>query len=112
DHLAGSLSADVEGQLRQHLEDCKGCRTELSDLRALWNDLAEAPVPQMAGSRIRAVVLEAATDLATHTWKWMFDMKHILKAFAAILVLAALAAGASLLLGRKTTTPSDSVDAL
>jgi protein-disulfide isomerase len=110
EHLTGKLPADSEKRVQQHLADCLGCRTELEDLRTLWNDLGDTPVPEMQVSRLRATVLQAASTTVTPLG-WRFEMKHILKAVAAILVLAALAAGAGLLLTRRTSTPAANVDA-
>jgi protein-disulfide isomerase len=109
DHLVGHLPEDSEERVQQHLAECLSCRAELLELKALWNDLGDTPVPQMEVSRLRATVLQAASTTVTPSG-WRFDMRHILKALAAIVVLAALATGATLLLSKRATFPAANVD--
>lgn len=99
--LAGSLT-EAESRLQEHLVECSHCREEFADLKAIWANLAQAEVPLMELSRVRTVVLDAAQTIRTPTLlKWRFDMRQLLKAFAAILVVAALATGTSLLLVKR-----------
>jgi protein-disulfide isomerase len=61
-------------------------------------------VPQMERLDIRTRVLAAAAAPGWNLFKWRLEMKEVVKAAAIIVIVAGLAAGASLFLGRRPET--------
>ena len=109
DKLAGTLGAGSESGLRLHLAECAACRAELAEMESLWANLGQIPAPRMDASGVRRTVLGAAGVSGWRLFGRRFTMKEALRAAAVIVVVASLAAGASLWLGRRTeSVPSDS----
>jgi protein-disulfide isomerase len=109
DKLAGTLSSSSEPQLREHLAGCAACCEELLELESLWVNLGQIPAPQMDASGVRRAVLDGSGVSGWRIFGRRFTMKEALRAAAVIVVVASLAAGASLWFGRHTESlPSDS----
>jgi protein-disulfide isomerase len=109
DKLAGTLAAASEPRLREHLEECAACRDELAELESIWANLGQIPAPLMDAANVRLAVLGAAGVSGWRFFGRRFTMKEALRAVAVIVVVASLAAGASLWLGRRSeSVPSGS----
>jgi protein-disulfide isomerase len=104
DKLSGALTAAEESQLQEHLAQCAACRDEWAELGSIWADMEHVRVPQMERFDIRMRVLAAAAAPGWNLFKWRLDMREIVKAAAIIVIVAGLAAGASLYLGIHTET--------
>jgi protein-disulfide isomerase len=104
DKLSGTLTADGESRLQEHLAQCSACRDEYADLGNIWADMEHIRVPQMERRDIRANVLAAAAAPGWNLFRWRLDMREVVKAAAVIVIVAGIAAGASLFLGSRTET--------
>ena len=118
EYLAGTLATPVD--VRDHLDVCVSCRTEFEELRNLWGELGDIPVPASDSSATRLAVDAALAALKTEmhpnrtveaapsTWlppgitNRRKDMRPTIRAIFVIIVVATLAAGAGLLLHRET----------
>jgi len=112
DELAGTLAASAEAQLKEHLTKCSACRDELLEMERIWAGLGTISVPPMEASNVRRALLDAAT---VPNWRFFgrrFTMKEALRAAAVIVVVAGLAAGASLWLGRRAESLSSDSNAV
>src|SRR4030095_858385 len=69
-------------------------------------ELGSIPTPPMQAARVRTAVLEAAGPVEYHFGLRRWDMRRVLIATAFILILAGLAAGASLWLSERTEKDS------
>jgi protein-disulfide isomerase len=101
DKLARTLAADAESQLGEHLAKCSVCRDEFAEMERIWAGLGTIAVPPMEASNVRRAVLGAASVSGWRFFGRRFTMKEALRAAAVIVVVASLAAGASLWLGRR-----------
>jgi protein-disulfide isomerase len=109
DKLAGTFAAASEPRLREHLAECLACRDEFAELESLWASLGQVPVPRMDASTVRRAVLGSVEVSGWRFFGRRFTMKEALRAAAVIVVVASLAAGASLWLGRRAeSVPSGS----
>jgi protein-disulfide isomerase len=109
DKLARALAADTESRLGEHLAECSACRDELLEMERIWAGLGTIAVPPMEASNARRAVLGAANVPGWRFFGRRFTMREALRAAAVIVVVASLAAGASLWLGRRTESlPTDS----
>jgi len=106
DKLAGTLAASAEARLRDHLAECSLCRDEFVEMESIWAGLGTIAVPPMDPSAVRAAVLDSARVSGWRLFGRRFTMKEALRAAAIIVVVASLAAGASLWLGRRTESLS------
>jgi protein-disulfide isomerase len=102
DKLSGALTAAEESRLQEHLAQCAACRDEWAELGSIWADMEHIRVPQMEHIDIRMNVLAAAAAPGWNLFRWRLDMREIVKAAAIIVIVAGLAAGASLFLGKRT----------
>lgn len=109
DKLTGTLSAGAEARLREHLAGCAVCREELAQMEDIWSTLGWIPVPRMQSSGVRRTVLNAAEGSGVGFFGRKFTMREALRAAAVIVVVASLAAGAGLWLGRHRETDSDTI---
>jgi len=108
DRLAGTLDKAIEADLFEHLQACPNCRSELAEIQSIWAELGNIPTPPMQASRVKAAVLEAAGPMEYRFGLRRWEMRRVLKATAIILILAGLAAGASLWLTERTEQDSAS----
>jgi protein-disulfide isomerase len=108
DRLAGTLDKAIEAGVREHLQECPMCRSELEGIQSIWAEMASIPTPLMQASRVRSVVLEAAGPTQYQFVLRRWNMRSVLKATAIILILAGLAAGASLWLGKRPESRPES----
>jgi protein-disulfide isomerase len=108
DHLAGTLDKAIETELSEHLNKCTDCRRDLAEVQSIWAELESVPAPPMEMSKVRAAVLEAAGPMKYRFDLRRWEMRRVLKATAIILILAGLAAGASLWLSERTEKDSGS----
>jgi protein-disulfide isomerase len=106
DKLAGTLAASLEARLRNHLDECSVCRDEFVEMERIWAGLGTIAVPPMDVSTVRSAVLAAASVSGWRLFGRRFTMKEALRAAATIVVVAGLAAGASLWLGRRAESLS------
>jgi protein-disulfide isomerase len=104
DKLSGALTTARESLLQEHLAGCAVCRDEYAELGNIWADMEQIRVPQMERLDMRVNVLAAAAAPGWNLLKWRLDMREVVKAAAVIVIVAGLAAGASLFLGRRTET--------
>jgi protein-disulfide isomerase len=104
DKLSGTLTAADESGFQEHLEQCSVCRDEYAHLGNIWADMEHIRVPQMERRDIRANVLAAAAAPGWNLFRWRLDMREVVKAAAVIVIVAGIAAGASLFLGSRTET--------
>jgi protein-disulfide isomerase len=104
DKVSGALTAAGDSRLTEHLEQCAACRDECAALGSTWADMGHIRVPQMERLDIRTRVLTAAAAPGWNLFKWRLDMRDVVKAAAIIVLVAGLAAGASLILGRRSET--------
>jgi len=102
DKLAGTLAAVSEPRLREHLAECAACRDELAELESIWANLGQIPAPRMDAANVRRAVLSAAGVSGWRLFGRRFTVKEAFRAVAVIVVIAGLAAGASLWLGRRS----------
>jgi hypothetical protein len=83
------------------------CREELAELEGMWQDLGQIPVPPLQASSLRNAVLGAAEHSGERIPARRFTMKLALRAAAVIIVVAGLAAGASLWFSRQNASIPD-----
>jgi protein-disulfide isomerase len=107
DKLAGALSPEVDARICEHLAECSVCREELAELEGMWQDLGQIPVPPLQASSLRNAVLGAAEHSGERIPARRFTMKLALRAAAVIIVVAGLAAGASLWFSRQNASIPD-----
>jgi protein-disulfide isomerase len=112
DYLGETLPRTVERELKEHLVDCSSCRSELNELRDLWTDLGEVPVPAFDDSTARAAVAATISDIGRQPLskppsRRRFEMREALKAAAIVVVLAGLAAGATMVLRQEPAPKKD-----
>jgi protein-disulfide isomerase len=107
DKLAGALSPEVDARIREHLAECSVCRQELAELEGIWQDLGQISVPPLQASSLRNAVLGAAEHSGERIPARRFTMKLALRAAAIIIVVAGLAAGASLWFSRQNASIPD-----
>jgi len=101
DKLAGTLVPASEARVREHLAECSACRDEFAELEGIWSGLGKIPVSAMDTSNVRRTVLDAARVPGWRFFGRRFTMKEVLRAAAILIVMAGLAAGGSLWLGRR-----------
>jgi protein-disulfide isomerase len=116
EYLSGMLV--MPAGVMDHLNGCTSCRTQFEELRNLWSELGNIPVPASDSSATRLAVAAAvaalktevhqnATEAAPSVWlpagliNRRKDMRPTIRAIFAIIVVATLAAGAGLLLHRE-----------
>jgi len=98
DHVTRRLAAWLGGEtppveaaaIADHLETCAACRTEADALRATWDVLAEAAVPETAATVWPAVRARTTARRASRTIR----MRH--PVWRGALAAAAMAAGVML----------------
>jgi hypothetical protein len=68
DYLAGTLGEAERRELRNHLDSCPGCRTDLEGLSDTWSTLGELPAmePNSTAMRARFNALLTASAGSTH----------------------------------------------
>jgi len=101
DKLAGTLVPASEARVREHLAECSACRDEFAEMEGIWSDLEKIPVPAMHTSNVRRTVIDASRVPGWRFFGRRFTMKEVLRATAILIVMAGLAAGGSLWLGRR-----------
>jgi hypothetical protein len=107
--LAGRLDAAAREQVIEHLETCSGCRADVAELGAVWRGLESMKEPEPGGN-MRARFLEtlrayeegyreaqrrpAPARAKDRFWAgWFPAARGWQAAFAALLVMAGIAAG-------------------
>ncbi len=88
--LDGELFASQRARLDKHLESCEACRTEMRELEAVQNLVAETRIPVRKG-----FLDEVMTNLPAAGW----EASHPRSWIAALLVLAVLGGLGAALLG-------------
>ena len=101
EQLSGSLTEVGESRLQEHLSQCPGCSEDWADVKNIWSEMEQFSVPLMAHESVRMRVLSAVTPPGFQFFKWRLDMKEIVKAAAIVVILAGLATGATLFVGRR-----------
>ena len=97
-HIADYIgSADRGSELDAHLRTCADCRREFEEFQSLWSDLGSTHAPLNERLDARAALIAEL--------KWRSNMRVVLKAVLALVVVTSLAAGAGLFLTSKS--PAD-----
>lgn len=99
DYLTGDLDEAGRAEVRAHIAACDACRADLEDLTAVWTKLGVLPEEQPSGAlrgRFYAMLEEQRNAAARRgAWREWFSFRRpaFAASFAAVLLLAGLAAG-------------------
>jgi hypothetical protein len=108
-HLQGTLVADEERALAEHLQGCADCQQRLAALEGVWGPLGTWTVPAVPGD-LKARIMEALPESTEagrgRTWR------QSMRVAAALLVAAGIGHAAGRLAWKPTTTPAPNAEAV